>query len=69
MYCPKDLKPCCDSLCRGSLTCFDTGEAMLDLCPGGCGMLVSAEDRSDCQCEPVLDDDDEESAHWWAWQD
>ena len=51
MYCPNTLQPCVDDFCRGSNTCFDTGEAMLSPCPG-CKNLISWEDQGDCTCDP-----------------
>lgn len=57
MFCPKDLLPCSDDLCRGSLTCFELGERMLDKC-SGCGNLVSDEDHEDCTCDPCYDEEE-----------
>ncbi len=60
MLCPIDCKPCCDDLCRGSSRCLQTGDSMLQRCPGGCGALVDVNgpDRSECECDPVDYEDD-----------
>jgi len=49
MLCPKDFKPCIDSLCANG-RCFETGEAMYRRC-AQCDALVSDDDWDDCICK------------------
>jgi len=55
-FCPADLKPCIDDLCRSGARCFKTGDEMLGPCPG-CRRLIATDgsDTENCDCEP--DDD------------
>lgn len=56
LVCPKDLKPCCDDLCRGSGCLRLCGVEMVELCKG-CG---HPEDPyfGLCTCDPEYFDDD-----------
>lgn len=56
MYCPKDLRPCCDDLCYGG-GCFAGAGPMLTKCQG-CGAFISDEDSTDCTCELYGYEDD-----------
>ena len=58
-FCPMNMKPCIDDLCRASLTCFDCQESMMVECDG-CGKLVAADgsDSDLCECEPDWEDDE-----------
>jgi hypothetical protein len=58
MFCPKDMKPCCDDFCYGQGSCFVTGDSMYKRCR--CGHLVAVDGSNDelCTCDP-FDDDDE----------
>jgi hypothetical protein len=51
--CPKDLRPCCDDLCRGG-GCLITGEELYYFCTG-CKHPISDEDQGNCICEPDED--------------
>lgn len=61
MICPKDMKPCCDDICRGG-GCLQYGGTVpgLTTC-GGCGQLVPIDGSPDdvfeceCECEPEYD--------------
>lgn len=56
--CPKDLKPCIDDLCRGTMQCFQLdGEPMLIEC-SGCRHLVAFDGSNTdcCDCEPEYGD-------------
>lgn len=60
--CPSTFTACWDDLCYGG-GCFKmSGEPMLKLCPGGCGMFVAIDgsDSDDCLCDPDCDDREEE---------
>lgn len=46
-HCPKDMTPCPDDACRGTNSCLETGEALLERCPR-CGQLF--DEHSSCAC-------------------
>ena len=60
-YCPKDLKPCPDDVCRGSGSCLEIDAPLLKKCPR-CGALFDDEVLF-CECPPddwIPDDDDDD---------
>ena len=60
MYCPKDLKGCCDDLCYGSGCMQMDGAPMLNAC-ADCGKPVICEDGEDSGfmiCDACYDSQD-----------
>ena len=60
MYCPKDLKGCCDDLCYGG-GCIEGAGPMLNAC-ADCGKPVICEDGEDSGfmiCDACYDAQDE----------
>jgi len=62
MICPKDLKTCSDSLCRGGECFYLGGEPTLDTC-SDCGSLSDEINMGLCEeCEINIENNS------WEWQ-